>query len=163
MTSRMMRCSPLCACTAAVLMLGLTACSSTENRTESMMTALTEIAQAESVFDGRNTRTEIKARLDEALTLYGLPTTADNYSRAASTLVVLRKANGTPEMTILARMIRSRVPGMKISFPEAAAMSSAHVWPADLLRCQCISPLFIYGGGFGPNTPSLTPTSIEGL
>src|SRR5262245_11771184 len=96
-----MRCLPIVACTAAIVVVGVTACGRTEDSAESNGAAMTAIALAEIAFVGGHTHAEIKARLDETMKLYGLPTTEDNYSRAGSTLIALRKANGTPEMTIL--------------------------------------------------------------
>ena len=87
--------------------------------------------QAEIAFVGGHSRAQIKERLDEALGLYGLPITEENYSRAGSTLVALRKANGTSEMEILDHMVRSHVSGVKISFPEAAAISSTFLKTGD--------------------------------
>jgi hypothetical protein len=55
----------------------------------------------------------------------------ENYSRAGSVLVALRKENGTPEIAILDYMIRSHVPGVNVTFPEAAALSSAFLKAGD--------------------------------
>lgn len=82
-------------------------------------------------FEGLHTRAAIKERLERAMTIYGLDVTEDNRHRAGSTLVALRKANGTHEMAILDHMIRSHVPGVKITFPEAAAMSSVFLKAGD--------------------------------
>jgi hypothetical protein len=56
--------------------------------------------------------------------VYGAEVNEENYNRAASALVALRKENGVPEMQILDYMIRSHVPGVKLTFPEAAAIAS---------------------------------------
>lgn len=69
--------------------------------------------------------------MDEALRLYNTPISEENYSRAASTLIVLRRSNGTDEMLILDHMIRSYVPGVSITFPEMAAMSSVALKVGD--------------------------------
>jgi hypothetical protein len=53
-----------------------------------------------------------------------MPVTQENYSRAGSTLVVLRKETGVTEISILRYMVKSHVPGIKISFPDAAALSA---------------------------------------
>jgi hypothetical protein len=87
--------------------------------------------QAVLAFVGHPTRTEIKSRLDVALRLYGLQSIEENYSRAGSALVVLRKQNGTPEMAILDYMIRSHVEGVNLSFPDAAAIASVMLATGD--------------------------------
>jgi hypothetical protein len=43
----------------------------------------------------------------------------------------MRKENGVSEMQILDYMIRSHVPGMKIAFPEAAAISAVFLKAGD--------------------------------
>ena len=84
---------------------------------------LTALQQMEIAFNGNRAVSEIQPVLDRALLLYGLPITEENYSRAGSTLVALRKEHGPSEMDILDYMIRSHMPGVEISFPEAAAFS----------------------------------------
>ena len=76
-------------------------------------------------FEGGYSKAEIKARMDQALELYGLPVTEENYSRAGSTLVTLRRELGPSEVEILDYMIRSHVPGVEISFPSAAGLAAA--------------------------------------
>ena len=56
------------------------------------------------------------------LRLYGLPITEENYSRAGSVLVALRKEFDPSEMDILDCVIRSHVPGAGMSFPDSAAL-----------------------------------------
>jgi hypothetical protein len=85
------------------------------------MTALQQMAIA---FEGGYTSQRIKPVMDKALDTYGVPINEENYSRAASTLIVLRKEHGAKEMDILDYMIRSYVPGVNVQFPEAAALSS---------------------------------------
>jgi hypothetical protein len=80
--------------------------------------------QAVLAFVGNSTRSEIKSRMDVALQLYGLQLTEENYRRAGSALVALRKQNGTPEMAILGYMIRSHVDGVNLSFAEGASIAS---------------------------------------
>ncbi|HEX2207571.1 MAG TPA: hypothetical protein VHG93_07795 [Longimicrobium sp.] len=87
--------------------------------------------QAVLAFVGNPARTEIKSRMDVALRLYGLQPTEENYSRAGSVLVTLRKQNGTPEMAILDYMIRSHVDGVNLSFPEGAAIASVFLATGD--------------------------------
>ena len=74
-------------------------------------------------FEGNYSRSAIKARIDEAMRLYGLELTRDNYSRAGSVLVSLRKEFGPDEIDILDHMIRSHVEGVNIDFPSMAALS----------------------------------------
>lgn len=76
-------------------------------------------------FEGGHSRAEIKARLDSVMLLYGLELSEENYSRAGSTLVALRRDSGIPEMEILDYMARSYVPGTSITFPEAAGIATA--------------------------------------
>jgi hypothetical protein len=83
------------------------------------------------VFEGGHSKAAIKSRLDRAMILYKVPQTAENYSRAGSTLVALRQAGGPSEMDILDYMIRSHVPGVAVSFPEAAALASALIKSGD--------------------------------
>jgi hypothetical protein len=92
---------------------------------------MTAIEQAEIAFDGNPSQREIKRQLDRAMTLYELEITEENYSRAASVLVVMRKNNGVSEMEILDHMIRSHVPGVNIAFPEAAAISAVFLKHGD--------------------------------
>jgi len=88
------------------------------------MSALDKMSVA---FEGHPSRDQVKAKLDRALTLYQTDITEENYSRAGSTLVGIRKDTGVHEIEILEHMIRSYLPGMKGSFPEAAAMSAAMI------------------------------------
>ena len=83
------------------------------------------LSQMEIAFEGNFSRSQIKSRLDRAMHLYKVPITNENYSRAGSTLVALRKQIGPREMDILDHMIRSHVPGVSITFPGAAGLSAA--------------------------------------
>jgi hypothetical protein len=82
-------------------------------------------------FQGGHSRAEIQSRLDKAMQLYGLAITPENYSRAGSALVTLRKEVGPSEMEILSYMIRSHVPGVAIGFPEMAAISAVALASGD--------------------------------
>lgn len=82
-------------------------------------------------FDGTYTRIQIKDRLDKAIELYNLPKTKENYSRAGSTLVALRKETGQKEMDILDYMIRSYVQGMNMDFPSAAGLAASFLSAGD--------------------------------
>jgi hypothetical protein len=89
------------------------------------------IQQASLAFDGGHNAREIQAKMDEAFTLYGLEKTNDNYSRAGSVLVTMRRTHGIPEMQILDHMIRSHVPGVNVTFPQAAALSAVALRSGD--------------------------------
>lgn len=89
------------------------------------------LAQMEVVFKGNFSKAQIKAFMDTAMKLYNLPITNENYSRAGSVLVTLRKEVGPSEMDILSYMIRSFVPGVAINFPEAAALSASFLAVGD--------------------------------
>ena len=83
-------------------------------------------------FEGNHSRAEIKARMDLAMTLYKLPITEENYSRAGSALAGLQKDFDVDEMVILDHMIRSHVPGVTtFTFPEAAALSVTFIKAGD--------------------------------
>ena len=90
------------------------------------------IEQMEIAFEDNYSKSQIKERLDNAMELYNLPRTKENYSRAGSVLVVLRKEYGHSEMEILSYMIRSQVPGMKIDFPSGAAIAATFLSAGDL-------------------------------
>lgn len=104
----------------AGIVLAVSAACSNEG-TQRLQDAL---GMMEVAFEGNYTRADIKPVLDQAMTLYGVPITEENYSRAASSLIALRQENGVDEMDILSYMIRSHVPGVKLTFPEAAAISA---------------------------------------
>ena len=87
--------------------------------------------QASVAFNGNPSPLTIKEKLDQAFRLYNTPISEENYSRAGSTLVALRRENGTDEMKILEHMIRSHVPGVNVTFPEAAALSSVALKVGD--------------------------------
>ena len=95
----------------------------------SQMSALEKI---EVAFEGGYGRAQIKSKLDAAMALYGLPINEENYGRAGSVLVTMRKENGIEEMRILDHMIRSHVPGINIDFPSAAAISTVAILSGDL-------------------------------
>ena len=85
----------------------------------------------EIAFTGHPSVLEIKPVLDRALRLYGVPITEENYSRAGSTLVALRKKLGPPEIDILEYMIRNHVPGINMSFPDSAAIGAVMLAAGD--------------------------------
>ncbi|MFH1798002.1 MAG: hypothetical protein ABH844_01475 [Candidatus Omnitrophota bacterium] len=90
------------------------------------------IAQMEIAFEGNYSKLQIRKRLNKAMELYNLPKTEENYSRAGSALVTLRKEFGPSEMEILSYMIRSHVPGIKMDFPSAAGIAAAFLSAGDL-------------------------------
>jgi hypothetical protein len=94
---------------------------------ETQQTATTEpnhLGIAHQVFIGAPPVADIKRLMDRTFVQYGdLARTNENYGRAASALVALRKNSGVPEMKILDYMARSHVPGVKLTFPEAAGMA----------------------------------------
>jgi hypothetical protein len=92
------------------------------------MSAVEKMAVA---FEGNPSQQDIRAKLDRALTLYGTEISEENYNRAGSTLVALRKSTGVQEMAILDYMIRSYVPAVKVTFPEMAAMSATMIKSGD--------------------------------
>ena len=102
-----------------------------EPRAGSVVATASPLEQMEVAFIGNPSRAAIKARMDQAMRLYGLPITEDNYSRAASVLVVMRKEHGQSEMAILDYMIRSHVPGVSLDFPDAAALSAVFLTVGD--------------------------------
>lgn len=114
----------LIALTGIVLSVAGSACSAKSTQRDAL--GMMEVA-----FDGNYTRAEIKPMLDQAMTIYGVEITEENYSRAASSLIVMRKENGVTEMDILDYMIRSHVPGVNMTFPEAAAISAVFLAAGD--------------------------------
>ena len=89
------------------------------------------LEQMEVAFIDNPSKADIKKLLDTAMKLYKLPINEENYSRAGSVLVVMRKQNGVSEMSILRYMIKSHVQGMDISFPDAAAISVTFLKAGD--------------------------------
>jgi hypothetical protein len=100
-------------------------------RPSSAVASMDALTQASWAFDGGFTRDQIKTRMDQAFDIYQMERTEDNYSRSGSVLVALRKKTGFSEMTILDHMIRSHVPGVKIDFASAAALSASFLAAGD--------------------------------
>ena len=94
--------------------------NSVQNKVK-QMSALEKMSIA---FIGNYDRPKIKIKMDKAMTFYNLQITEENYSRAGSTLVALRKEYGIEEMKILDYMIKSYVPNVNMSFPDAAAIAT---------------------------------------
>ena len=89
------------------------------------------LAQMELAFVGNPHKSEIKSQLEMAMELYNLPITEENYSRAGSVLVTMRKELGVKEMDILRYMIKSHIPEVSLSFPDAAAISAVALSSGD--------------------------------
>ncbi len=89
------------------------------------------------VFAGNFSKAEIKAGLDEAMVLYGVPITDENYNRTSGALLVSRKAaeeegcGECTEMLILDYMIRSHVPGLDVPFADMLGISKAALVAGD--------------------------------
>lgn len=83
------------------------------------------LKQMEVAFIGNPSEQDIKTKLDQAFTLYKTERSEENYSRAGSVLVSLRKEskNNVTEMEILDYMIRSHAENVNMSFPDAAAIA----------------------------------------
>ena len=117
-----------------ILFLG---CGSGERASEQARTTADGVAtmspleQASLAFEGNPTPREIQEKMDRAFGLYKLEPTNENYSRAGSTLVALRRENGVDEMDILDHMIRSHVEGVAVTFPQAAAISAVAIKVED--------------------------------
>ena len=109
------------------LTLALFSCNDASHQTSSK----DALGMMETIFKGNYTRQEIKSTLDQAMTLYGVFINEENYNRCGSVLVALRKDTNIKEMTILDYMIRSYVPNVKITFPEAAALAVTFLEAGD--------------------------------
>lgn len=123
-------------CLLIILCVFMFGCDNSQESTEggkrlNSVSEMTALQQMEIAFEGGYTVDQIKPVMNQALQTYGLPITEENYGRAASTLIVLRKQYGTKEMDILDYMIRSYVPGVAIQFPGAAAVSAGFLAAGD--------------------------------
>ncbi len=83
------------------------------------------VARMEVAFDGTPRQPQINAQLDKAFKLYKLPATDENYSRAGSSLVALRKKTGVGEMAILHEAIKLHQPGVALKLPDAFGLAAA--------------------------------------
>lgn len=85
---------------------------------------MTALQQMTIAFDGNYSEKDIKDKITEAMVLYNMPITEENYSRAGSVLVALRQQEGIEEMLILDYMINKLyAPDINLTFPGAAALS----------------------------------------
>lgn len=107
------------------------ACSTASTSPSNEALAAGPFGQMEVAFDGNYSQEEIKPRLDQAMRLYGLPRTDENYSRAGSVLVTMRKEIGPTEMQILDYMIRSHVDEVEFDFVDAAALAATFLAAGD--------------------------------
>ncbi len=115
--------------TTVLIALCMTGCSSTttssykrtaEPPTNTQRTDA--LSMMEVAFVGGYSRATIKARMDRVMPLYDLSLTEDNYERAGSVLVSLRKETGVEEMAIAQCMLEMHVDGMNMQFPSSAAL-----------------------------------------
>ncbi len=92
---------------------------------EDAIDQMSSLERMEVAFIGNPSPEEIKHSLDQALKLYGTEITEENYNRAGSVLVALRKESktGVTEMEILEYMIQSYVEDINMSFQDIAAIS----------------------------------------
>lgn len=98
--------------------------SQTSQATHEAVSNMTALQQMVIAFDGNYPEKEIKDKITEAMVLYNVPITEENYSRAGSTLIALKQQQGIEEMLILDYMIKKLyTPNTKITFPEAAGWS----------------------------------------
>lgn len=85
---------------------------------------LSPLAEMVIEFEGDHTETEIRQRLDEALALYDLEPTDDNYSRVGDVLAEMRRDHAVAEMTLLDCVIRGYVPGFDLEFEDVAVYNA---------------------------------------
>ena len=79
----------------------------------------------QAAFEGNYGRSEIKAKLDEAMRLYELlPIDENNYQAAGRVLAYLRTKVGVSEMAILDYMIYSHGDAVKLDFAGAATFAA---------------------------------------
>jgi hypothetical protein len=85
------------------------------------------LSQMETAFVGNPNHEEIRADLDKALRLYKVPVTEENYSRAGSSLVALRKETGVAETEILAHTITLHTPGVSLDLSDAFGLAASEL------------------------------------
>lgn len=111
---------------------GQTATDSTKSHSAPARQPLTQPHSPDSldkmaaVFVGSPSRALIKAQMDRALELYGLPTHEENYNRYGSVLVRMRQESGVREIEMLQFVIalREEVPDVDIKLPDAIALAA---------------------------------------
>lgn len=79
-----------------------------------------------AVFVGFPSKALIKAQMDRALKLYGLPIDEENYNRYGSVLVRMRQESGVKEMEMLRFVIalREESPDVDIKLTDAIALAA---------------------------------------
>ena len=113
-------------CLATILAVVAFACE-----TETSVEDLSVPEQIELAFEGGLSWQEIRPLMDRAMTLYNLPINSENYSRASSSLIVMRREFGVREVDMLDYMIRSHVEGVELEFSEAAAIAAVFLEAGD--------------------------------
>lgn len=111
---------------------GQTATDNTENYSAPARQPLTQPHSPDSldrmaaVFVGSPSRALIKAQMDRALELYGLPTHEENYNRYGSVLVRMRQESGVREMEMLrfVMALREEAPDVDIELTDAIALAA---------------------------------------
>lgn len=88
--------------------------------------ATDSLDKMELVFAGDYKRQEIKGALDKVMKLHSLEINEENYSRAASALISLRKSVGVNEIDILRCMYQPGSPA-KTNFPNSAAICAVAI------------------------------------
>ena len=101
----------------------LTACSPSAN-SETPSPSSDPISQMELAFEGSPRQEVIKSSMEKAFAAVSMDATADNLSRAGSTLVAFKDEYGVSEMEILDCIpYRSRDPRVpSLNFPNVAAI-----------------------------------------
>ena len=85
-----------------------------------------------AVFVGNHSKGEIQLNLDQALRLYGVQISEDNYNRYGSVLVRLRRdIGGATEMEILEHVIKSHIPGVSVELHQMMAISVVALGAGD--------------------------------
>lgn len=109
---------------AAGALIALSACSSGNDEDSADSRSTDPLEQMSVAFQGSPSIEEIQRSMDNAFAATDTETTAENYSRAGSTLVSLRKEYGIEEMDIL-ECIPTRQTDPRIAthdFPSVAAV-----------------------------------------
>lgn len=78
-------------------------------------------------FEGTPLRATVQAAVDAALAATNMSLSSENYSRAGSTLVALRKSTGVSEMDMLGCIPEIVNEAPNISFPDAAALCATEL------------------------------------
>ena len=106
------------------LILSICAFSQAQENLSSQVDGFIALEKMGIAFNGNYSKAEIKKSMDKAMKLYNLTINEENYNRAASVLIVMRKEYNITEMDILDYMIRSYVPNSGMDFQSMAAIST---------------------------------------